>query len=176
MNNLKVVASLIAALCCASNAYSEDNYLEGVRYDSLEAVTTTFLSVHMDTDEYEEVNTYAFSNLLVNGVSISADDDEEPLENLTLSFSKCEILYRDNYASIDCNMLDRYSEAKNVTLIFVRTGTDKVEELMSYPINNLPADDGDEEPLENITLSFSKCECEIEIGYIECHLTSYPSL
>jgi len=37
---------------------------------------------------------YKLTNIMVTSYSTSADGDEEPLENITLSFSKCEILYK----------------------------------------------------------------------------------
>lgn len=56
------------------------------------------------------------------------------------------------------------SAGKKVVLKFGRTGTDKVDEFMSYTLHdclvssyNISAH-GDEEPNEEISLSFSKCE------------------
>jgi len=42
---------------------------------------------------------YSLDNCLVSGYSISADGDVEPLENITLSFTKCEINYKDHDAT-----------------------------------------------------------------------------
>lgn len=56
------------------------------------------------------------------------------------------------------------SSGKKVTLKFGRTGSDGVEEFMSYGLENCLVSsyhisaNGDEEPTENITLSFSSCE------------------
>jgi len=51
--------------------------------------------VRTGTKKVEEFLTYSLEDCLVSGYSISADGDEEPLENITLSFSKCEIKYQD---------------------------------------------------------------------------------
>lgn len=51
------------------------------------------------TEKVEEFMSYTLYDVLVSGYSISADGDEEPLENITLSFSKCEILYKDHDAT-----------------------------------------------------------------------------
>ena len=55
--------------------------------------------VRTGTDKVEEFMNYTLYDCLVSGYSISCDGDEEPLENITLSFSKCEILYKDHDAS-----------------------------------------------------------------------------
>lgn len=47
----------------------------------------------------EEFMEYTLHDCLVSGYSISADGDEEPIENITLSFSKCEINYKDHDAT-----------------------------------------------------------------------------
>lgn len=52
--------------------------------------------VRTGTDKVEEFMVYSLENCLVSGYSISADGDEEPMENITLSFSKCEINYKDH--------------------------------------------------------------------------------
>jgi len=54
------------------------------------------------------------------------------------------------------------SAGKNVTIKFVRTGADKVQEYMSYTLENCLVSsynisaDAENEPVENISLSFSK--------------------
>ena len=54
------------------------------------------------------------------------------------------------------------SAGKNVTIKFVRTGADKVQEYMSYTLENCLVSsynisaDSENEPVENISLSFSK--------------------
>ena len=56
------------------------------------------------------------------------------------------------------------SSGKKATLNFVRTGSDKVETFMEYTLYNCLINHyrivavGDEEPQENISLSFSRCE------------------
>ncbi|TQV85891.1 type VI secretion system tube protein Hcp [Aliikangiella coralliicola] len=56
------------------------------------------------------------------------------------------------------------SSGKKVTIKFVRTGTDKVEEFMQYALSDCLVSgyevscQGDGDPHETITLSFSKCE------------------
>lgn len=55
--------------------------------------------VRTGSDKVEEFMVYSLENCLVSGYSISADGDEEPVENITLSFSKCEINYKDHDAT-----------------------------------------------------------------------------
>jgi type VI secretion system secreted protein Hcp len=56
------------------------------------------------------------------------------------------------------------SAGKKVKLKFVRTGSTKVEQFMEYTLHDCLVSsyhisaDGDQEPTENVTLSFSKCE------------------
>ena len=56
----------------------------------------TLKFVRTGTDNVEEFMEYSLENCLVSSYSISADGDEEPLENISLSFSKCEINYKDH--------------------------------------------------------------------------------
>lgn len=55
--------------------------------------------VRTGKDKVEEYMVYSLENCLVSGYSISADGEEEPMENITLSFSKCEINYKDHDAT-----------------------------------------------------------------------------
>jgi len=55
--------------------------------------------VRTGTKKVEEFMNYTLYDCLISGYNVSCDGDEEPLENLTLSFSKCEILYKDHDAS-----------------------------------------------------------------------------
>lgn len=50
-------------------------------------------------DKVEEFMEYSLENCLVSSYSISAGSDDEPMENITLSFSKCEINYKDHDAT-----------------------------------------------------------------------------
>ena len=59
----------------------------------------TLKFVRTGTDKVEEFMEYALHDCLVSGYSISADGDEEPMENVSLSFSKCEINYKDHDAT-----------------------------------------------------------------------------
>ncbi len=51
--------------------------------------------VRTGSDNVEEFMTYSLYDCLVSGYNISAHGDEEPNEEITLSFSKCEINYTD---------------------------------------------------------------------------------
>ena len=51
------------------------------------------------SDSVEEFMEYSLQDCLVSGYHISAEGDAEPEETITLSFSKCEINYKDTDAS-----------------------------------------------------------------------------
>ncbi|MDH5179173.1 MAG: type VI secretion system tube protein Hcp [Gammaproteobacteria bacterium] len=55
--------------------------------------------VRTGADKVTEYMTYTLENCLVSGYSISADSESEPLENITLSFSKIMINYNDHDAT-----------------------------------------------------------------------------
>jgi len=51
------------------------------------------------SDSVEEFMEYSLENCLVSSYHISAEGDAEPQEKITLSFSKCEINYKDHDAT-----------------------------------------------------------------------------
>jgi len=51
------------------------------------------------SDSVEEFMEYSLENCLVSSYQISAEGDAEPQETITLSFSKCEINYKDHDAT-----------------------------------------------------------------------------
>ena len=55
--------------------------------------------VRTGADKVQEFMTYELQNCLVSGYSISADSENEPVENITLSFSKVMINYNDHDAT-----------------------------------------------------------------------------
>lgn len=68
-------------------------FKEAVSGSSGKQVTLKF--VRTGSANVEEFMQYALQDCLVSSYHISADGDDEPTENLTLSFSKCEITYTD---------------------------------------------------------------------------------
>ncbi len=61
--------------------------------------TATLKFVRTGSDKVEEFMEYILHDCLVSRYHISAEDDKEPKENITLSFSMCEINYKDHDAS-----------------------------------------------------------------------------
>ncbi len=61
--------------------------------------TATLKFVRTGTDKVEEFMEYTLENCLVSSYSISAEGDAEPIESISLSFSKCEINYKDHDAT-----------------------------------------------------------------------------
>ncbi len=59
--------------------------------------TLTF--VRTGTDTVQEFMSYKLYDVLVSSYSISAAGDEEPIENITLSYSRIEVAYKDHDAS-----------------------------------------------------------------------------
>ena len=55
--------------------------------------------VRTGADKLQEFMTYELQNCLVSGYSISADSENDPVENITLSFSKVLINYNDHDAT-----------------------------------------------------------------------------
>lgn len=55
--------------------------------------------VRTGTDKVQEFMSYELENCLVSGYSISADAENEPVENITLSFSKVMVNYNDHDAT-----------------------------------------------------------------------------
>ena len=55
--------------------------------------------VRTGADKVQEYMTYTLENCLVSSYSISADSESEPVENITLSFSKVMINYNDHDSS-----------------------------------------------------------------------------
>jgi len=55
--------------------------------------------VRTGADKVQEYMVYTLENCLVSGYSISADAESEPLENITLSFTKVMINYNDHDAT-----------------------------------------------------------------------------
>ena len=60
-------------------------------------VTVKF--VRTGADKVQEYMDYTLENCLVRGYSISADAEGEPIENITLSFTKVMINYNDHDAT-----------------------------------------------------------------------------
>jgi len=61
--------------------------------------TATLKFVRTGSDKAEEFMEYILHDCLVSRYHISAESDEEPKENIALSFSLCEINYKDHDAS-----------------------------------------------------------------------------
>lgn len=59
----------------------------------------TLKFVRTGADKVQEYMDYTLENCLVSSYSISADSENEPVENITLSFSKVMINYKDHDAS-----------------------------------------------------------------------------
>ncbi len=55
--------------------------------------------VRTGTDKVQEFMTYKLTNCIVSSYSISAQGDEEPVENISLSYSAIEVSYKDHDAS-----------------------------------------------------------------------------
>lgn len=55
--------------------------------------------VRTGTDKVQDFMTYKLTNCIISGYNISASGDEEPSENLTLSYSAIEVSYKDHDAS-----------------------------------------------------------------------------
>lgn len=55
--------------------------------------------VRTGTDKVEEYMTYELKNCIVSSYSISAQGEEEPVENISLSFSEILVSYKDHDAS-----------------------------------------------------------------------------
>ena len=59
--------------------------------------TLTF--VRTGSNKVQEFMTYKLTNCIVSSYEVSADGDEEPTEELTLSYSAIEVSYKDHDAS-----------------------------------------------------------------------------
>lgn len=55
--------------------------------------------VRTGTDKVQDFMTYKLSDCIISSYSISAQGDEEPVENISLSFSAIEVAYKDHDAS-----------------------------------------------------------------------------
>lgn len=55
--------------------------------------------VRTGADKVQEFMTYTLENCLVSGYSISADGEADPIENISLSFSKIMVNYNDHDAT-----------------------------------------------------------------------------
>lgn len=55
--------------------------------------------VRTGTDKVQEFMTYKLTNCIVSSYSISAEGDQEPVENIALSYSAIEVSYKDHDAS-----------------------------------------------------------------------------
>lgn len=61
--------------------------------------TVTIKFVRTGADKVQEYMSYTLENCLVSSYSISADAENEPVENISLSFSKMMINYNDHDAT-----------------------------------------------------------------------------
>ncbi|MBI1425469.1 MAG: Hcp1 family type VI secretion system effector [Gammaproteobacteria bacterium] len=55
--------------------------------------------VRTGSDKVQEFMTYKLSDCIISSYSISAQGDEEPVENISLSYSAIEVSYKDHDAS-----------------------------------------------------------------------------
>jgi type VI secretion system secreted protein Hcp len=72
-------------------------FKEALTGSSGQEATITF--VRTGTDSIQEFMSYKLYDVLVSSYSISAAGDEEPIENITLSYSRIEVAYKDHDAS-----------------------------------------------------------------------------
>jgi type VI secretion system secreted protein Hcp len=71
-------------------------FLEALKGSAGEEATITFVRTG---DKLQEYMSYKLYDVLVSSYSISAAGDEEPIENITLSYSRIEVSYKDHDAS-----------------------------------------------------------------------------
>lgn len=55
--------------------------------------------VRTGSDKVQEFMTYKLSNCIISGYELGADEDDQPIEELTLSYSAIEVSYKDHDAS-----------------------------------------------------------------------------
>ena len=55
--------------------------------------------VRTGADKVQEFMTYKLTNCIISGYNISAQGDQEPIENISLSYSAIEVSYKDHDAS-----------------------------------------------------------------------------
>jgi len=72
-------------------------FKESLTGSSGQEATITF--VRTGTDKVQDFMTYKLSDCIISSYSISAQGDEEPIENISLSFSAIEVSYKDHDAS-----------------------------------------------------------------------------
>ncbi len=61
--------------------------------------TVDIKCVRTSSDQLQEYLKYSLHDCIVSGYAITIHGDEQPRENITLSFSKCEISYTDHNSS-----------------------------------------------------------------------------
>jgi type VI secretion system secreted protein Hcp len=71
-------------------------FLEALKGSAGQEATLTFVRTG---DKLQDYMSYKLFDVLVSSYSISAAGDEEPIENITLSYSRIEVAYKDHDAS-----------------------------------------------------------------------------
>ena len=91
----KPILSLIHITKKADNSIAA-LFKEGLSGSAGQEAILTFVRTG---DKLQEFLTYKLSNCIISSYSFSAQGDEEPNENLSLSFSAIEVSYKDHDAS-----------------------------------------------------------------------------
>lgn len=94
--NAKPQLSEISITKLADNSVAA-MFKEALTGSAGQEATITF--VRTGSDKLEDYMSYKLTNCIVSSYSIAAQGDEEPVENISLSYSAIEVSYKDHDAS-----------------------------------------------------------------------------